>query len=248
MTLNVKCDILGTELNEPGALLFGPPDEKGFCEKVHLSSEGYELVLEFIADKWIEAFFARNAPAADDEDEVDDEEVEERFGAKVLKAPPLLEQFRENLERRLTATLYANASPRTTIHNVSGVSVAMLMQDGTAEIVTPKATSLEIAPVRIGAELDFLEDEINAYAEDGRLTDFVIEKSNALLAVIRDQHVANYQKVKDIQPGSAVSHLTPFKVKLALDPDSWTVRVSAVSHGTYYALPPDYREARPLNA
>ena len=34
--LKVDCDICGNELNEPGALLIGIPDENNKCSKTHI--------------------------------------------------------------------------------------------------------------------------------------------------------------------------------------------------------------------
>lgn len=36
MSLDVRCDVCGHELNVPGALVFGPPDDDGNVTKYHV--------------------------------------------------------------------------------------------------------------------------------------------------------------------------------------------------------------------
>ena len=40
----VGCDKCGGELMKQGALLFGPPDAKGVCEKFHLCIECWKIL------------------------------------------------------------------------------------------------------------------------------------------------------------------------------------------------------------
>lgn len=42
MAITPTCDICGKELNDFGAIVFGPPDKKGSVEKFHVCRPCYE--------------------------------------------------------------------------------------------------------------------------------------------------------------------------------------------------------------
>lgn len=44
MSLDVKCNKCGRDLEKPGGLLFGPPQEGGWCHKLHLCIDCYREV------------------------------------------------------------------------------------------------------------------------------------------------------------------------------------------------------------
>jgi hypothetical protein len=42
--IKVVCDLHEGELDEPGAVVFSPPDSNGWCKKLHLCKSCYELL------------------------------------------------------------------------------------------------------------------------------------------------------------------------------------------------------------
>lgn len=44
--LKVECDFCDEEINEPGALLFSPPNEFGMARKLHLCATCWRKLLE----------------------------------------------------------------------------------------------------------------------------------------------------------------------------------------------------------
>lgn len=234
--LNIKCEMLATELTEPGALLFSPPNEDGLCEKLHLSVEAYEEVLELINDRWIEEFLKRPGP----------EEVTKDRAERLVKdsGESAGQRFCSLVAARLNTRFNPSAPPRLVLHNVSGVTIAAVDESG-VDTYTPQAQNMEIRPVRLGAELTLPEDEFELYDSQGRLDELALTKAAALGEVISDQHLNNCSLVKTVQP-SVRSDLREFSVQLFLDQDNWSYTLRAVTEGYYYALPDNYREARPL--
>lgn len=46
--LKIQCDRCNVELDEPGALLFGPPTGNDWTKKLHLCGPCFLVVIEFI--------------------------------------------------------------------------------------------------------------------------------------------------------------------------------------------------------
>lgn len=44
--MKIQCIDCGNDLQEPGALIFSPPDKNDFCQKLHLCVDCWEVLQE----------------------------------------------------------------------------------------------------------------------------------------------------------------------------------------------------------
>lgn len=50
MAISPKCDRCGKELDQPGGLLFSPPDDNGMARKYHLCKACFALIEKDLSD------------------------------------------------------------------------------------------------------------------------------------------------------------------------------------------------------